>query len=246
MPDLADFVRPGEVKALGTRKSEVGIIEEFFRTMRLKYDPILLDFLSANQCRKVLRELEWCTLRLALSKPAGSVRVRAPNGVITWEKLKDVEMAWQLYVQEVVKPPRLSKWVFVGEAVTADEEEAVLVPTFGENLQVAEDDGEPTSPSKKAKTANGSPFAVGALVQLDGWRVTGKDTNGTRVDIQVGAVGKVLKVDADDHRCAVAFDCSSSSSGATRRVQANANWENLTVFKKQEEEQGKADGEGWL
>ena len=224
-PDVCEFIKAGEIKAFGTRRPEVSLLEDFFRTIRLEYTPILKSFLPQKRTTQLLRDLEHSVLRCAMSKPGGALKVKVPNGVIDKLKLDTFKVAWLWHVQNTCKPSADSRWVHLEDTTKKAIEESVLVPVISDSL-VVEAPMDVGKPSPTGDSAGDGPFIAGARVKIAGWRVTGVDQDGSRRDVAVGRMGVIQGVEQEAGRCAVVFEASSSSKGR-REITCKVTFDNL-------------------
>ena len=127
--DVCDFVKLADLRALESRKPELEIVESFLRTMRVKYTPILGDFLSPKQCRASLRVLEEATVRALLNKASsGSVKEKSKKkekgtkNEITKARLEALECSWKHYIENTDNPPTSSRWEFMVADAGSEED----------------------------------------------------------------------------------------------------------------------------
>ena len=155
LPDVADFIKTSDVKALSCREADIDATEDFFKHSTTKYEPMLRSFMDARKVSSTLRMLRGTVVRVALNKAMRpEFQPKVKNGQITAEKLEVITASWRKYVEAKEAPSPQSAWEFLEEQdIDAD---FVAVP---------EEDGDDIIEGE-AKDMVEKGFLIGKMVQI--------------------------------------------------------------------------------
>ena len=201
-PDVAEFIKPADVKVLSGRADEVKLIEKHMRNIREVDELMLRKHVPALAASAYVRDLGHQVLRLALGKGSSGVfATKVKGGAMTEARLDMVTHEWRLFVKDNAKLPcgLGAEWDAQEEKVGDDlKDDTVLLV------------GDEATLSAEVLEIMTKGFTVGKQVILQK-RVTGTcvDSSGKEIrrDVQVGTVG-VIK----DWRLAPMCSCLQGSS----------------------------------
>ena len=211
--------------------------EKFFKSVDVKYRPMLMSFTDVKQTEQALQMLKGTVVRVVMNKAR---RQQLPmkkmkTGTMTEEKLDLITKDWKAYVQDTWKPAPDAHWEFV-EREDPDND-LMAVPTV---------DGADIALGKAAEFLD-QGYQMGTKVKVKK-RVTGtvltdvanKRRKCERKDVAPSSIGKICGFDAPtEHNLWVNFDVK----GVT--VKASVHVDNMDLVKKLEHDDKAKPGGRW-
>ena len=204
-PDIADFVKGSDVKALSARPGEVNLIEKTMSQIRLDELKQLESFMAPCKAATLVRELAHQIIRIAIGKPmSDAFYTKKITGILDADKVQAIVRDWKLAVQKKHNPPAESQWQRIELLDSAaPAEEVVMVIPEGSTAEYEE--------------LIQAGFLVGKEVILKKRR-TGTGENDIKKDVPALAVGIITEVPTDSSkRVVVNFElCSKPGSSKSK------------------------------
>jgi hypothetical protein len=100
-PDIADFVKGSDVKALSARPDEVNLIEKTMSQIRLDELKQIESFMAPCKAATQVRELAHQIIRIAIGKPMSDAFItKKMTGILDADKVQAIVRDWKLAVQK--------------------------------------------------------------------------------------------------------------------------------------------------
>ena len=197
-PDVADFLKSSDIKALSSRPEELSTLETFFQRHRMECMRLLRQEFGGAVGYELVLAFEHAALVTMLNKkPPGSVATwyRKPskdNNKITEEVLTVLHGTWKRHVQSKFKH-HVDGWVYQEGLLADDNDDETLLVADVVDYKTAEKSSDDASIQKKVEAG----YTIGRKVKLSK-RITvdfPNPNNGGkpfRKDVLAGDIGKIV------------------------------------------------------